>query len=204
MSNSHPAWCLWGGFKCVKPLLSLTGEEGLGTVLFPALPFLTHRQGMSLIVTYPPSLSVSLHSFLSAVTRAKEGKSGRLWGQQLQEADWHLSGAWLLFNGIDMGPLLLTPLGASSSHLPSLSLGCFGPCGKSGWSHSTSPPCCIRAVCLGAASMLQIGTSWCFCWSWGLSLKPFWRQCPSTAWAVLLLASTSFTVNWNVNGITWN
>lgn len=95
-------------------------------------------------------------------------------------------------------------LGTSSSHLPSLSLGCSGPCGKSRWSRRTSPPCCIRAVCLGAAYMLQVGTSWCFCWSWGLSLKPFWRNCTSAAWTVLLLASTYFTVNWNLNGITWN
>lgn len=69
-------------------------------------------------------------------------ESGNLGGQQIKKAGCHLSGALLLINGIDLGSRVLTLLEASSSHLPSLFLGCFGPCGKSECSHSTSRPRC--------------------------------------------------------------
>lgn len=116
-------------------------------------------------------------------------------------AGCHLRDALCLFNGIDLDPLLLTLSGASS-HLLNLFLRYSGPWNKFKWSHSASPPPCCRALCLGAAWMLQLGTSRGFLLLFLRTIFEAFLKEISTQWAILLLASsTYFTVNWNLNSI---
>lgn len=160
MSNFHPAWWSSGNFKCIWSLLSLTEEEGPGSILFPALPFLSQGQGLSLKLSLI-FLPFCLTSWLFTCSNWSQVEAEwQLWGHQLKKAGCPLSGALLLLDGIDLGPLHLTLLGASS-HLPSLFLRRFRPCDKFNRSHSTSPSCCSGAVHPGAACMLQVGTLRC-------------------------------------------